>query len=104
MYAHAYHSLFYVLLIRCLEMFFLYLENMFINIRFIIDPALILYCGFEHAAWQVVGTHWKYLLVGGKGRSTKERIHDGKTWERERSSLRFSRGQGTRRGNEIEGL
>ena len=92
------------LLIRCLEMFFLYFVNTFINGCVIINAELIGYVGFGNAACQVVGTHCKYFLVGGKGRSTKERIHDGRTWEKKRSSLQFSRRQGARRGNEIEGF
>lgn len=49
---------------------------MFINTGFIFDPVLILYCGFENGACQVVGKHWKYFRIGGKARCTKERIHD----------------------------
>jgi hypothetical protein len=46
-----------------------------------LDPALIFYCGFEHAACQLVGTRRKYFLVWSKGSNTEERIHDGRTWE-----------------------
>ena len=74
---------------------------MFINIRLIMDPALVLYVSFKNAACQVVGTHWKYFLVGGKVSSTKEDIYDGRTWERKRSSTHHIGRQGTGRGNEI---
>ena len=38
----------------------------------------------------------RYFRIGGKDSSTKERIHDGRTWERKRSSLHHSGLQGTR--------
>ena len=79
MFTHACCSLFYALLIRCLEMFFLYFVNTFINSWVIMNVALIWYADFENAACQVVGTHWKYFLVGEKVSSTKEVIHDGRT-------------------------
>ena len=82
---------------------FFELVNMYINSCVIVDPALILYVGFENAACQFVGSQWKYFLVGKKGSSTKERIHDGRTCERKRSSLRHSGRRETRWGNEMEG-
>jgi len=100
---HVHCSLFYALLICGLEICFM-LVNMLINIRLITDPALILYVSFKNAACQVVGTHWKYFLVGGMVSSTKERIHDERTWERKRSSLLHSGRQGAGGGNEIEGF
>ena len=77
-YEHVHCSLFYALLICGLEICFM-LVSMFIYIRFITDPVLILHVSFKNAACQVVGTHWKYFLVGGKVSSTKERIHNGRT-------------------------
>jgi len=72
-------AFFNALLIRCLEMFFLYFVDTFINIWVLVNVALIWYVGFENAACQVVGMHWKYFLLGEKVSSTKERIHDGRT-------------------------
>ena len=95
-------ALFVHWVIRCLEMFFLYFVNTFINSFVVINAALIWYFSFENAACQVVGTHWKYFLVGGKGSSTKESIHDGRTWERKWNSLHYCGRQGTRWGKEIE--
>jgi len=43
-----------------------------------------LYVGFENAAFRFVGTYWKYFRVEGKDSSTKEFIHDGRTWKRKR--------------------
>ena len=103
MYRYVHCSLFHALLICGLEICFM-LVNMFINILLITDPALILYGSFENAGCQVVGTHWKYFLVGGMVSSTKERIYDGRTWERKRSSLHLSGRQGAGGGNEIEGF
>ena len=103
MYTHAYRRLFCALKIRCLEIFFLYFVNAFIDTFVIINAAPISYFGFENAACQFVGTYCQYFLVGGKGSSTKERIHDGRTWERKRSSLHHSGEQGAGGGNEIEG-
>ena len=77
---------------------------MYINSCVIIDPALILYVGFENAACQFLGSRWKYFRAGGRDSSTKECIRDGKTWERKQSSLDHSGRQGTQRGNEIEGI
>ena len=56
--------------------------NTFIYSFVIINAVLIWYFGFENAACQIVGTHWKYFVVGGKVSSTKEGIYDGRTWER----------------------
>ena len=103
MYTHAYRRLFFnALLIRCLERFFFYFVNTFINSCVIINAALIWYVGFENAACQVVGAHWKYFRVGKKFSSTKEGIHDGRIWERKRSSLHRRGRQGAGGGNEIE--
>ena len=90
-----------MLLICGIEICFM-LVNMFINFRLITDPALSLYGCFENAACQVVGTHWKYFLVGGMVSSTKEHIHFGRTRERKRSSLHHSDRQGAGGGKEIE--
>jgi hypothetical protein len=59
---------------------FFVLVNMYINTSVIVDPALILYVGFENTACQFVGTHWKLFCVGGGGgdSSAKERIYDGR--------------------------
>ena len=100
-YTHAHCSLFYELLICGLEICFI-LVSTFINIRFITDPILILHVSFKNAACQVVGTHWKYFLVGEMVSSTKEHIHDGRTSERKRRSLHHSGRQGAGGGNEIE--
>jgi hypothetical protein len=51
-------------------MFFIYYVNMFINRCVIIDPATVLYVGFENVASQFVGTHCKYFRFGGKDGST----------------------------------
>ena len=104
MYTHAYRSLVCALMIRCLEMFFLYVVNTFINSSVIINSALIGHFGFENAACQIAGTHCKYFLVVGNGISTTESIHDGRTLERKRNSLHHNRRQGTGRGNQIEGF
>ena len=88
-YTHVHCSLFYALLICGLEICFM-LVNMFINIRFITDPALILYVSFKNAGCQVVGTYWKYFLVGEMVSSRKEHIHDGRTSERKRRSPHHS--------------
>ena len=66
MYAHAYHSLFMHFLFVALKCFFLYLVNMFINIHFIIEPTLILYCGFGHAECQLFGRIGNSSLLGEK--------------------------------------
>ena len=79
------------------------LVNMYINSCVNIVLELILYVGFENAACQFVGTHWKYFRVTGKDSSTKELIHDGRTRERKWSSLHHSGRQGTG-VNEIEGI
>ena len=54
-----------------------------------------------------VSAFWDALVIvpcWAKRQFTKERIHDGRMSERKRSSLQFSRGQGARRRNEIEGF
>jgi hypothetical protein len=89
--------------IGCLEMLSLYIVNTFVNSCVIINSTLIWYFCFEKAACQFVGTDCKYFLVGGKGSSKKEHIHDGRTWEWKWNSLQFSMGQGAVRDNEIEG-
>jgi hypothetical protein len=98
----AYRSLDCELVIRCLEMFSLYILNSFINSCVIFNSALIWYFGFECAVCQFAGMDCKYFLFGSKDSSTMEHIHDGRNCERKRNSLHFSRGQGTERGNEIE--
>ena len=93
MFTHAYRSPVCALMIRFLAMFFLYVVNTFINSCVIMNVALIWYVDFENSACQVVGTHFP---AGVKDSSTKEVIHDGRTWERKRSSLHRSGRQGTR--------
>jgi hypothetical protein len=61
---------------------------MLINSCVITEPALILYGWIEQCGVLGVETHCKYFHIGGKGSSTKELIHDGRTWERKRSCLR----------------
>ena len=90
---------FWFVVVKC----FFELVNMYINSCVIVDPAFILYVGFENAACQFVGTHWKYFRVVGEGSSAKERIHGGRTYERKRSSLPHTGRKRARRGNEFEG-
>jgi hypothetical protein len=69
MYAHAYSNPVCAIIIYCRKMFSLYVVKTFINICVIINATLIWDVGFENAAFQFVGTHCKYFLVGGKRRN-----------------------------------
>ena len=63
---------------------------MYINSCIIIVPELIFTLVLKIQRVSLLGNTGNISVLGGKDSSTKERIHDGTTWEKKRSSLHHS--------------